>query len=142
MKKVELGKIVEVPASYQKCIVCKKYHPRESFTNPAPRTNCLECYHMNYDDMIALKKKTDEIEKEEPSQEVLELRERNRYLSFGMTKKALMEHLSDLPDDAIVVMTQEGNYADGKLADIHAPEKEDTRHGTVVYSIGHSQQGV
>jgi hypothetical protein len=66
---------------------------------------------------------------------------------MNVTVAEMIEALSALPQDAVLVMTESGYYSYSEFADVMLPEAytvqsedEGLAHGTVVYRIGHSHQ--
>ena len=66
---------------------------------------------------------------------------------MSITVADMIRALRELPPDALLVVTEEGFYSSGELAEIMLPESytvEDGHpgipRGSVVYRIGHSQQ--
>lgn len=58
MRVFEIDQYTEVPDNFQKCSVCRRYHSKDHYINPEGerRTNCTECYHLDWDNMCELKK--------------------------------------------------------------------------------------
>ena len=64
-----------------------------------------------------------------------------------VTVAEMIEALSRLPQDAELVMTENGYYSYSEFADVMLPEaytvegdEDDVPAGTVVYRVGHSHQ--
>lgn len=67
---------------------------------------------------------------------------------MNITVADMIEALSALPPDAVLVMTESGYYSYSEFADVMLPEAYTVRsdendgltYGTTVYRIGHSHQ--
>ena len=144
MKVVELLEIKEVPDNWLNCTICGKYHPRESYhvNNIQVRTNCNNCYELNYDDFNILAIETANLYKTiEYKTLVKQLNEELLFLNNSYTPDELIELLKILPKNARVVITETGYYSQSPLADLYPPEKYKTINNIDYYSIGHSEQG-
>ena len=103
-------KVIQVPDDYIECAVCHKWCPPEEFHNEGEtyqtRTNCRECYNMDYSEMQAKKV---EIEKaiKENYYKIAKLKHECHAMSLAMPKeeviKRFMEEMEKIPDGALVV---------------------------------------
>lgn len=135
--------ISSVPENYIRCSVSGEFRAVSEFeTNGVrSRTNCERTYKMPTEDMQKLSAQTKKV------QDSLEYRKLERELTAQVTfyngsiaVKDLIAQLQELPDNARIVITQEGYYADGKLAEIHEPDIVRKTETELYYSIGHSAQ--
>lgn len=103
-------KVIQVPDDYIECTVCHKWHPPEEFSNEdetyQTRTNCRECYNMDYSEMQAKKTETEKVIKKN-HYKIAILKHECYAMPFAMTKeeviKRFMEEMKKIPDGALVV---------------------------------------
>lgn len=141
-------KVIEVESTDIECSVCRKWKSETSFRREGQdrqsRTNCEDCFNMDWDDMKALSASTEEMIKKK-SNSIFNLKSKleKRQELFGksVTVKQLRKMLEALDDDDRVYVAEDGYYADGSYVaisiDDHANQEID---GCKFYEIARSEQ--
>lgn len=135
--------IQNVPDNYLRCSVSGEFRPVEEFeTNGVrSRTNCERTFKMPYEEMQALTAQTKQQMQSIGFKKLLnKLTTQITFRDNSIAVKDLIAQLQELPDNARIVITQEGYYADGQLAEIHEPDIVRKTESELYYSIGHSAQ--
>lgn len=141
---IERGKIIVLqPHSeeYYCCSLCGYWKIKSIFAPEGiiNKTNCDSCYRSP--SMDAIKVEYQAIENDFNTKILRAKHEKKMKEQWELKQNSIsvadmIKALKKLPKDALLVVKQEGYYAEGKYADIFLPQKEtDT-----VYSIGHSCQ--
>jgi len=107
---IETLEIINYDDDVYECSVCGFYFTSESFKNEdqerQSRTNCVSCYHMEFEDMKALKIKTKERKK---SYEYCKaLRDHSKKLQFEsecISTEKLIKMLQELPKNSKIHIT-------------------------------------
>ena len=136
---------IQIPKNWIACSVCGEYHSPESYRKldeiRQSRTNCTKCYNLPYEQFKELKLLTEKKKKSQLYRVYGEqLKTKIEYAENSISVGDMIAALQQLPAGARLVMTQEGYYADGKLAGIFCPESEGMVGDVEYYSIGHSSQ--
>lgn len=135
--------VSKVPNDWIMCSIFKEYRHPDEFKRDGKivRTNCYESYIMPSAEMDDLQLINDSIV---GSNEFQTLRQRlineKFYKENSIPVEEMIEHLKNLPKGCRLVITQEGYYSEGKLANIFSPEYENIVEGIEYFSIGHSSQ--
>ena len=137
--------LIQVPDQWIQCSVCGEYHSPAAYRKPdqekQSRTNCTSCYEMQWNDMKALEQQTFDIMKSWAYTNVRnKLKMVIAYKRNSISVEYMIAELQKLPANSRLVMTQEGFYAEGSLADIAYPELDNTIDDVAYYAIGHSSQ--
>lgn len=138
-------KHILVPTQWIQCSVCGQYKSPASYRKPGEerpsRTNCEICYNLPYDEFKQAEEKYEQTKKSREyknSQQQLETK--MEYADSSISVEDMIAALQQLPANSRLIVTQEGYYAEGKLAGIFYPEKEQLIDDVQYYSIGHSSQ--
>jgi len=136
---------IKVPQEWIQCSVCGEYSSPTEYRKPdqenQSRTNCTSCYEMQWNDMKALQQRTADIMKSWQYINVCnELKMGVTYKRSSISVEDMIYMLQKLPANSRLIMTQEGYYANGSLADIHDPVIDKTIDDIIYYAIGHSSQ--
>lgn len=135
--------ISNVQDHFLRCSISGEFRPLSEFeTNGVrTRTNCERTYRMPTEDMQKLSEQTKAVMQSLQFKKLAQkLQHEQAFRDSSISVKALIAQLHALPEDAHIVITQEGYYADGQLAEIHEPELRLKTEDTAYYSIGHSSQ--
>lgn len=139
--------IQEVPDSYILCSISGEYRAKEEYTSNGvfqTRTNCTSTYLMPTKDMEALELEVQKIRLSKAYTELQRgLKKERELFHNSLSIDFLIQELQKIKDsneDARIVVTQDGYYADGLCAHIHSPEKLGTFNDCTYYYIGHSSQ--
>ena len=139
-----ISRIMAVPDSYIQCSVSGEFRPPEEFQRDGVqvRTNCIRTYNMSSDDMNVEQQAFLNIQKTADYKKLVKvLCDQNDALANSILVSTMIAWLRELVSqnpNARICMTQDGYYADGKFAQIHAPDVIDSTNN--LYSIGHSYQ--
>ena len=135
--------ISNVQEHFLRCSISGEFRPLSEFeTNGVrDRTNCERTYHMLTEDARKLSAQTKAVMQSIQFKKLEQkLQHERAFRDSSISVKALIAQLHALPEDAHIVITQEGYYADGQLAEIHEPELRLKTEQAMYYSIGHSSQ--
>lgn len=136
----------QVPKNWIECSVCGEYYQPESYRKEdethQTRTNCEVCYNMPYEEMKDLGVRINyEVKKSRRYlNAVMSLRNIINYENNSISVEDMIKYLSELPKNSRLVITQEGYYAQGNLAQIYSPEEQFKTEDITYFSIGHSSQ--
>lgn len=142
---IETLSIIDVDDSFIECTVCGQYKQPESYRNAdqemQSRTNCRECYNLPTEEFRDKKSEIIELKKSNAyTNKVRQLREQQRIKNNSISVEEMIASLEKLPAGSRLVVTQEGYYAEGKVAYIFSPSQYEFIDGVQYYSIGESIQ--
>lgn len=141
--------IMEVPDDYIQCSVSGEYRPHSEFcdeTGKQDRTNCIGTYQLSTLEFNELRGKGITVMKGKIYRDLVnKLHKSVSYRDSSQSVDDVITMLMTLKEkepNCRIVFTQEGYYADGRLASLYdTPEHAyDLIDGTKVFSIGHSCQ--
>jgi hypothetical protein len=143
--------IAEVPDDYIRCSISGEFRPRSEFCDEngiQTRTNCTSTYLAKHADNVVLSARTADIMHKMPFKSLASQLSRARSLeAMSVPIADMIATLLDLQSknpNTRLVMTQNGYYADGDLADIYTvPEllaKVPACGEVDYYSLGSSSQ--
>lgn len=136
--------IIEVDSKHRECSVCGVYHSNDKFNdkldmNLSPvRTNCIDCYNLNYDDYVNTNEQTINIKHSGSYRKVNKslhrLIEQN---ASSIPTAELIKILQSLPKDSNVVIKSFGYYCEGEYGEIHNTPKPIESMDSKLYEIGY-----
>lgn len=145
MKVVDIvnGKVLvhEVPDSYIRCSVTGTFLPQEEFMRDGVvvRTNGEASYHMPTEEFQSTSERTKLIKMSREFRYAQEELNAEKYVEeAAISVEEMITALQKLPAGSRLIVTQDGYYADGGIADIFTPEA--SRQYANTFVIGHSSQ--
>lgn len=139
-KVIELGQLVEIDlANTQKCSVCLRFKPKDSYTQPNLRTNCYECYTTPSSEWDKLRADA-LLAESNPSQEARRFKKMKEIEEVSISVEEMIEALKQLPAGSRLIMSESGYYSTSEYAEIYLPQKVKNAEGLDIFEIGSSNQ--